>query len=277
MGTDSGVLKMHNDPLQDCLQKDESAFGVYVNSPYMVELAAHVGFDWVMIDQMFTDIGWKETANLLRTAEAAGITPVVRAQSNPWLGYDDRIAVDVTRNLGLGAKYVLVSNSGEGEIEECLEVAHDWHRKALHIHPFDNFEEWDTKIDDLEGGTHIIPHAETVESLEGMESLMRRSDVDIVFIAMTDASRELLDADKPDWNHPDLWEFVDHAVELGKETDTIVGANTSYAYSMEEMTERAVKLHDHGVRMIMTQGAPFLFQVAIGEYLDSVHSKIEGV
>lgn len=103
---------------------------------------------------------------------------------------------------------------------------------------------------------------------------MRQPAVDYVFIAMSDAGRALTAGDEPDWDHPDLWAFVDRAVELGEETDTVVGANTSYAYSLDELHDRAVTLHDRGVRMIMTQGVPFLFQVAVGEYLEGVESAI---
>jgi 2-keto-3-deoxy-L-rhamnonate aldolase RhmA len=52
----------------------------------MVELAAFLGLDWFMIDMMFTVLDFGRTQLLIRTGEAAEITPVVRVQSNPWLG-----------------------------------------------------------------------------------------------------------------------------------------------------------------------------------------------
>jgi predicted ATPase len=33
------------------------------------------------------------------------------------------------------------------------------------------------------------------------------------------------------------------------------------------MKKRIRKLHEHGVQMIMAQGAPFLFQIAMNEFL----------
>lgn len=102
MALDSGPLRMSEDPLEDRAENGKTALGVYVNSHYTVELAPHVGFDWVFIDQMFTDIGWRQTGHMIRAAEAAGITPVVRVQSTPWLGYDHHVAIDVARNLGIG-------------------------------------------------------------------------------------------------------------------------------------------------------------------------------
>jgi hypothetical protein len=43
---------------------------------------------------------------------------------------------------------------------------------------------------------------------------------------------------------------------------------------MEELRKRTKKLHDAGVRMIMIQGAPFLFQVAIGQFLQKVRADL---
>jgi hypothetical protein len=194
------------------------------------------------------------------------------------LGYNQQVAVDVTRNLGIGAQYVVVSNSGEGEIDDCVTVARDWHRKVGHIHPFSSDEEWEAGIEDIEERTHIIPQPETLGGLEAVEELMKRPEIRILFFAMTDASRELVGSEysrsKPDWYLDELWEMIDQAVELGEKHDCAVAANTSYAYDMEEMADRVVKLHEHGVRMIMLQSAPFLFQVAVGDLLENIQGRM---
>ena len=43
---------------------------------------------------------------------------------------------------------------------------------------------------------------------------------------------------------------------------------------MKETHECAKRLADAGVKMIMIQGAPFLFQVAIGDFLNNVKNDI---
>lgn len=261
-------------PLAEKLDTGESALGVWTSDPDMVELLAHLGFDWFMIDQMFTSNDWQKTEMLIRTGEAAGITPVVRVQSNPWMGVDPRIVVDVSRLQGIGAQYILVSHADISEIRQCAQVSHDWHRKALHVHPFDDFDQWNPSIEKMSQETFIIPHAESVPALEQMDETMAIPEVKQFFFAMTDASRELTKSEKPDWYNQELWSLVDHAVELGKRENVVVGANTSYAYNMEEMANRVVRLHEHGVQMIMIQGAPFLFQVAIGHFMKDVRSRM---
>lgn len=258
---------MAANPLLDRLQDRRTSIGVWANSPDMVELCAYVGFHWVMIDQMFTAHDWHRVEDMIRAAEAAGITPVVRIQSNPWLGYDHRIAVDVARANGVGAQFMLVSNSNKREIEECLEAARDWHRKALIVHPYRDFEQWEGGLRRQAERTYVIPQPETLGALESLEETIKEPDIRIVFIAMTDASRVLTGSHRPDWHNAKLWDYVDRAVELGNQHGVVVGANTSYAYDLEELRRRVEILAEHGVRMIMAQGAPFIFQLAASKFL----------
>lgn len=266
---------MVNNRLLEKLTSGRAALGLYILSADMVELCGHLGFDWFFIDQMFTSADWTKTEELIRAGEASGITPVVRVQSNPWMGYDHRIVVDVSRALGIGAQFILVSNSGLKEIEECAEVAKDWHKKALVIHPYSSFEEWDEVRDRQTEQTYVIPQPETQAALDAIEDYMKLDAIRAVFIAMTDASRILTNSHRPNFYDERLWEYVDRAVALGREHGVVVGANTSYAYSLEEMKERIRKLHDHGVQMIMAQGAPFLFQIAMNEFLGDLRPLFE--
>lgn len=249
------------------LTTGKTALGLYINSPDMVDLCGHLGLDWFMLDHMFTSMDWGKTEVMMHTGEAAGITPVVRVQSNPWLGYDHRLAVDVSRALGIGIQCVLISNSGKKEIEECVEVSHDWHRKALTIHPYNDFSEWGTVHDKVIEETYVIPQPETKQALEDIEDMIRMPGIKCVFIAMTDASRVITESHQPDFYDERLWEYVDRAVELGREHGVAIGANTSYAYDMVEIRRRIEHLQEHGVQMIMAQGANFLFQVAMNQML----------
>jgi 2-keto-3-deoxy-L-rhamnonate aldolase RhmA len=258
---------MRTNPLLEKLRDGETSLGLYVNSPDMVELCGFLGFDWFMIDQMWTSNDWQKTEELVRAGEASGITPVVRVQSYPWLGHDRRVSVDVARALGIGAQFVLVSHSGKEEIEECLEAARSWHTRIMTIHPYRDFSEWDTVLEQQKGQTYVIPQPETRPALDSLEEVIANPEVRLVFIAMTDASRVLTGSHTPDFYHPALWDYVDRAVALGKEHGVVVGANTSYAYSLDEIAKRARLLHEHGVRVIMLQGAPFLFQIAMTEFL----------
>ena len=90
------------------------------------------------------------------------------------------------------------------------------------------------------------------------------------FFAMTDLSKVLGNSKEPNFDNPELWRLIDKAVKKG----LMVGANTSYAYTMAEMRQRIKRLHDAGVRFIMVQGAQFLFQVAMMEFLPGVRQDL---
>lgn len=267
---------MHKkNPLLDKVLNNQTSLGVAVTEPDMVELCAFLGLDWFMIDMMFTGSDFSRTQYMIRTGEAAGITPVVRVQSNPWLGYDHRISVDVSRVTGMGAQFVLISHSCQKEIEEGLQVAKSWHRRAMWIHPFKSLDEWGTKTDQMSAGTYIIPHAESDGSLADLEATISLPGLKMFFIAMTDASRVITKSKVPDWHHEELWRYVDRAVKLGEKHGVMIGANTSYGYTMAEMRLRVRRLHEAGVKFILMQPAQFLFQVAMTEFLHGVRSDLK--
>lgn len=255
------------DLFQERLKAGVPSLGLMVQEPNMVELAAHIGWDWFIIDQMFTGNDWGQTEYLIRTGEAAGIAPFVRVQAEPWLGEDPRMAVDVARALGIGAKYVLVSHAGYGDIERCAPLSRDWHRKPIHLHPFNSIEEWESRTKEMGEQTYVIPHAESRGALDTIEQTLKHPDVKAFFFATSDATRVLAGNAAPDWYDPRLWELIDQAVEIGERENVVIGANTSYAYDMDEQARRIEKLAEHGIKFIMVQTAPFLFQISIGKFL----------
>lgn len=62
----------------------EPALGcsVMIPSPQMVEMLAHAGFDWVLIDLEHGTIGLESAELMVMAAEAAGITPIARPRSH---------------------------------------------------------------------------------------------------------------------------------------------------------------------------------------------------
>lgn len=268
---------MLKDPLGDKLATaDGVAIGAWCSDPDMIELMAYVGFDWVMIDQMFTANDWTKTELLIRTAEAAGITPAVRLQAFPWLGDDPAIPRNLGRIAGIGAKYVRMSVASLEEAKRCAVVARDWHKKPMHIYKFKT----DFKTDADQGkpaqdATCLWPLAETLEVMESYREIMALPEVKIFGFGMGDASRTLAKTDRPDFYNAALWQRIDQAVEFGRTCGTVVGANTSYAPTLPEIGKRAAKLAQHGVRVIMVQGTPFLFQVAVTPFLKDLRAEID--
>jgi len=252
------------------------ALGCWTSDPDMIELMAYMGFDWVMIDQMFTGTDWSRAELLIRTAEAAGITPTIRLQAYPWLGHDPRVARDVGRIVGIGAKYVRMSVSGLEEMKECAAVARDWHKKPMHIYKFKDSSQNPPDAGHVDESTCLWPLAETAEVVEAYKEIIAMPEVKIFGFGMGDASMSLAKSERPDFYHPLIWQRIDEAVAYGKEHDTVIGGNTSYAPDLKETHKRAAMLAAHGVRVIMVQGTAFLFQIAIAPFLRDLRAEIGG-
>ena len=261
---------MLKDPLGEKLATANGvAVGGWTSDPDMVELMAYMGFDWVMFDMMFTstDLGKLET--LIRTAEGAGITPAVRLPAFPWLGTDMAVPRTLGRVAGMGAKYVRVSVSNLEEMQACAKVAQDWHKKIMHIWKFDQ-----TPEETAASRTLLWPLAETADLLHSYKEIIAMPEVKIFGFGMGDASMTLSGSKKADFYHPKLWEHIDEAVDFAAQHDAVIGCNTSYAPNLIEMNRRAVHAAQHGVRVIMLQGAPFLFQIAIAPFLRDLRDEI---
>lgn len=268
---------MLRDPLGEKLASpDGVALGVWTNDPDMIELLAYLGFDWVMIDQMFTSTDWSRAELLIRTAEAAGITPAIRLQAFPWLGQDPGLPRDVGRIAGIGAKYIRMSVSGLEEMKQCAAVARDWHKKPMHIYRFKDPALNPPDDPHVDGRTCLWPLAETAEVIEAYQEIISMPEVKIFGFGMGDATRAVAKSDQPQFYHPLIWQRIDEAVAFGKLHGTAIGANTSYAPDLKETHKRAAKLAQHGVRVIMVQGAPFLFQIAVAPFLRDLRAEIGG-
>ena len=77
-------IAMKENRMKSMLQAGEPALGcsIMVPSPQMVEMVAHAGFDWVLIDMEHGTIGPESAELMIMAADASGITPIARPPSN---------------------------------------------------------------------------------------------------------------------------------------------------------------------------------------------------
>ena len=75
---------MKQNQMKSMLLAGRPALGcsIMIPSPQMVEMAAHAGFDWVLIDMEHGTIGLESAELMIMAADASGITPIARPGSN---------------------------------------------------------------------------------------------------------------------------------------------------------------------------------------------------
>ena len=234
-------LSSARDPLGEKTRQGKPAIGLFINDPDMVELCGYIGFDWFMIDQMYSTNDWGRTQNLIRAGEAVGITPVVRVHSNPWLGDDPHVPANVARALALGARYVLVSNRGRRDIETCIKAIHDWHRRVMVLNPFVGLSagELERQMQQVADETFVIPQPECRSALDEALETLAIPEVRMLFVATGDASRELSDTGSWDWYHPKLRALIESLVEAGKRKGAVIGASTGSGQDLAELAKES--------------------------------------
>ena len=100
---------MRSNAMKARLRAGEAALGcsIMIPSPQMVEMVAHAGFDWVLIDLEHGTIGLEAAELMIMAAEASGITPIARPRSN--------LPADITAVMDRGAMGVQVPHIASAE------------------------------------------------------------------------------------------------------------------------------------------------------------------
>lgn len=81
------MMELKKNPVKQAIREGRTVFGLYiaVPSPVMVELAGYAGFDFVRIDICHSAVDLPTVADMIRAAEASGVTPTVRVDYDPHL------------------------------------------------------------------------------------------------------------------------------------------------------------------------------------------------
>jgi 2-keto-3-deoxy-L-rhamnonate aldolase RhmA len=266
--------------LIDKMKAGEPAIGV-LNMSYSVELIeilAFAGFDFVHVDQMFTTIGWKELGDMVRAAQGSDLAVFARIENDPWYSGDDPgVASRVARALAIGADGVKVNVYSKNEARWAVDAGSGWHSRpyiARFVGPggstTEQFQAFEAR---KAGGTLIIPSVESRLGIEQAEEMLDIPGLRAFGIAMTDTAIAL--GHPMDYDHPDVWRFVDRIAKKARARGIHLTAGTGYAdKTWDGIAARVRRLHDHGIDMIFLQTPEYLFQLATQELLAKVRAAL---
>lgn len=239
----------------------EMALGVWLKGgPSWVPTIAHAGFDFVRPDMMFSAMDWRELDHIHRAAQGVGLTTWVRLPSNPWLGDAEslQVTVDAQRAFSLGIEIVGASIASARQVRACVEVARDWHRSGTGEYPNsnDSFKAMHAKGKDV---AVFVPHIESVTAIKEIDEILAIDGIRIVMLAMTDLSKAL---NHPfAYEHPEVWKALDSIVQKAAQRNIAIAANMGYDYTTHQrMSERVQRMSEHGVRLVLMQGADNMLQ-----------------
>jgi 4-hydroxy-2-oxoheptanedioate aldolase len=242
------------------LRQGQPVFGVQIDAawPEMVEVCGHLGFDWVFLDAEHGPLAEADIAHLVRAAESANVTPVVRVPRNepqtilryletgvagivvPQINSGDeaRHVVDAVKYPPLGQRGIGLSRaSGYG-----FGPPGDEYRRLAN-------EE-----------TIVIVLLENIRGVHALDDILAVDGVDVVFVGPADLSASM--GGPIGLEEPSVQAVVDDVLARTIAAGRIAGVNTG------PRGARASEYVQTGVRCLVT-GMWSLIGAGATAYLDA--------
>ena len=212
---------MKKNNLKEVLKEGKNVFGPFMKftDPAAVEIMGFAGFDFVIIDAEHGPISMQNAQNMIRSAETANITPIIRVASN-----DEAL---ILRALDIGAQGIeipqiniksqaikavkSVKYSPQGERGVCRYV------RAANYSSMDKFEYFKSANNE----TMIIAHIEGVEGINNLDEILSVPGIDVIFVGPYDLSQSL--SIPGEVNNPLVTEKMKEVVLKCRENKVAVG------------------------------------------------------
>lgn len=170
------------------LEAGQPAFGtfLYLGDPAVAELLGHAGLDFVVIDMEHTALGLETIENLVRAADAAGTTPLIRVPEN-----SEKL---INRVLETGAAGIMVPHVMDREDAEravaYVKYPPQGVRGMCRVTRATSYREeafWDYAVE-ANRETMVIALIEDREAAEGIEEILQVDGLDVVIPGRGDLS-----------------------------------------------------------------------------------------
>ncbi len=227
--------------LKKALEEGKTVFGPFCKmlDPAVVELAALAGFDFVIIDMEHGPYSIETVQQMVRAAEARGITAVVRVKENN--------ETSILRVLDIGAKCIQVPQISTAEdarkvVKSALFHPNGERGMCRYVRAGDY-----TAIDKAEhfGRSNesilTIIHIEGVGGLENLPTILTYDGIDVIFLGPYDLSQSC--GVPGQVHHEKVVKHMEVAVALARKSGKVVG-------TFVETVEDARKWEKIGVQYI---------------------------
>jgi len=226
----------------------------FASSAGLVELLGHLGFDGVFIDCEHGPGGWEDVEHMVRAAEVAGYSSVVRVDRND--------AATITRALDRGAGGVQiphVNTAAEAEAAvRAAKYAPLGHRgwSGWRATFGEDSAQFSRRANEQ---TLVAVMLEEVEALHNLDEILRVDNVDVFFVAPGDLSQSMGFPGQMD--HPQVKAAIEDALRRIRAAGRTSGALTTPA-----LLDRHLEL---GV-LFLYVGLTSLLSPAVAEFVRRV-------
>lgn len=173
------------------LQAGEPILGIFVGfpSPTIVELCGIAGFDFVVIDAEHGPMNPQSCEDMVRAADATGITPIIRVAQN--------VPQVILRYLDIGALGIhmpIVNTRAEAErLVQAVKYPPQGRRGLASVRAasYGLVEPLADYVVEANKQTLVVSHVENVEAVNNLDELTTVEGIDVFFIGPTDLSQSL--------------------------------------------------------------------------------------
>jgi len=176
--------------LKQRLKDGDTIIGSFITlgSPDIVEIVAHAGYDFLVIDTEHGPMSVESTVHLLRASEVQGVPGIVRVTN----------AGDTTilRSLDIGAAGVQIPQINSAEEAEAVVEASHYHplgRRGLAMPRAAAYGALSVReyFQQSHEQTLVIAQCESVEGLANLEEVAKVPGIDVIFLGPFDLSHSL--------------------------------------------------------------------------------------
>lgn len=180
---------MRENKLKRCIRNGDYALGTFVKmtDASIPEILALAGFDFFVLDTEHVAVDREQLVNIVRAADAADITPIVRVRENN--------QVEILQNLDLGYAGVQVPNVDT--YDEAKALVERVKYTPLGVRGLSpsvracNYATTPVKeyIEQANENTMVVSHCETKTCVENLDEILTIDGLDVVFIGPMDLSQ----------------------------------------------------------------------------------------
>ncbi len=176
--------------IKDKLMAGKKVLGSWCSIPStgLVEIIAHSGLDFIVLDAEHGPLGMETAQDMARVAEGCGLVPLVRVPTN-----EDHV---ILRALDIGAHGVHIPHvATSGDAQRAVKYSKYHPLGERGYSPFTRAGSYGlrapTHAEEANKNTMVVVHIEGVEGIRNLKDIVKVKGLDVVFIGPYDLSQSL--------------------------------------------------------------------------------------
>jgi 4-hydroxy-2-oxoheptanedioate aldolase len=220
--------------------------GITFPSPAVAEMCGYAGFDFVRIDCEHGPMGPVEAEQMVRAAEAAGITPLARPPANN--------PHEILRLLDAGVQGLLVPHIESKEDAQAAAKASRYYPQGergmagarwSHHGAAGPMTEMIKQANDA---VLVMALLESARGADEIDEIVAVPGIDVIWIGASDLSQSLgLPAQV---NHPTVQKYIDRIVDRSLKAGKYVGMLAPDAAAARQLLDRGLMLIEFGASQL---------------------------